>query len=504
LLDARRSGLAAQLAFRVMSAGESSPVASNATAEGQARNRRVEVLFGRGRAEPAVVQAFPVDAPDELFLENVARAAPEQVVVPLGSAGRIIQGTGPQPVGVPGFTWITTDSAVARVSPLTDSQAHPNRVTVLGLRPGTTTLRMHYRSQRRASTFDLPIVVTGIDIRLRDPDETVRARATELVRPVPSVPNGIAQRVVEVRLEPSAFWAGKALQWAFTPEVAIRGALPAGRAILEAAGSSPFDSGTRRSTLDAQGTAAVRVLLPALAFNRGQLTVVSTDEPRIRAAVNLEVPGVVVIDPGHGGSRTVGDSSPNNATGVVSHSLEKNLTLDMGRSVRNALLQDLRLLLVVLTRDCDVNMGIVERAVLAACHGADVFLSIHFNGGPATRRGTSVFVRANANGNVNRTEDAALAQRVLDAIVAAIPNGRSNGVLDDTVSQHGRLGVLNDASLGNTQAHHPIRACLAEVEFLTNANADREFNVAPDHVALRQGVAQAIARAIVTDLAAQP
>jgi hypothetical protein len=89
LLDARRSGLAAQLAFRVMSAGESSPVASNATAEGQARNRRVELTLARRPAPPRVCPRPAVSAEDPTALDlfPVSSFSYPEVSVPLPGFG---------------------------------------------------------------------------------------------------------------------------------------------------------------------------------------------------------------------------------------------------------------------------------------------------------------------------------------------------------------------------------------------------------------------------------
>ncbi|HET9212978.1 MAG TPA: N-acetylmuramoyl-L-alanine amidase [Thermoanaerobaculia bacterium] len=511
-IEALSPGLTGRLTFQPSSRGESAPVASNATADGKARNRRVEVRLGRGRIEPvtATSQAFPVDSfaisSTESFEESTP---PDPVLVPAGLEGREIDGTGNPKPGT--FSWKVADPSVARFSPISDSQAQPNKITVFGLKPGQTALRMDYlpKSAKAAPPFDLPIVVVGIKMSLLDPEASATAGANEMTRPV-GVPNGVAHRSVLVELQPAAALAGKTLEWTFVPDAANRQALPAGRSTLEregtfafAAGSTPV-SGT--SVIDATGKAAVKVNLPNAAFNRGRLVASVAGSPHVSARIELEVPGVVVIDPGHGGSRSIPDSSSNNARGVTSGVLEKTLTLDMGLKVRDALLASPRLLKVFMTRDCDLNIGGIERAVLARCKGADVFLSIHFNADPgsAATRGTSTFVRALTNGNVNRPEDLALAQRVQNAIVPAIPGGNSRGVLDDTQTQPKSLAVLNDANLGNTAAFHPTRACLTEIEFLTNAAADRQFNQAADRETLKRNVARAIAGAIVADLASQP
>ncbi|MEA2603860.1 MAG: hypothetical protein QOF89_4852 [Acidobacteriota bacterium] len=514
-IEALSPGLTARLTFRSSSQGESSPVTSNTTVDGKARNRRVEARLGRGRIEPVAASTVSVPSSESSpFPEDLTeQAPPNAVLIPVGPDGRDIIGTGrPLPVGAPAYTWTILDPAIARASLVTDSQTHPNPVTVIGLQPGQTTLRQVYRSQAGGTaTFDLPIVVAGIQMSLFDPEgRAVPAPgANELVRPV-GQPNAVAHRSVLVQLQPAAALAGKTLEWTFLPEAGNRQALPAGRTTLEREGIFAFTAGSApasaTSIIDGTGKAAVKVNLPNVAFNRGRLVAAVAGSPSVSARIDLEVPGVVVVDPGHGGSRSIPDSSSNNAQGVSSGVLEKTLTLDMGLKVRDALLAAQRLVKVFMTRECDVNIGGIERAVLARCKGADVFLSIHFNADPnsAATRGTSTFVRALTNGNVNRPEDLALAQRVQNAIFPVIPGGADRGVRDDTQTQPGSLAVLNDNNLGNTAAFHPTRACLTEVEFLTNAAADRQLNQAADRETLKRNVAAAIAGAIVDDLAHQP
>jgi N-acetylmuramoyl-L-alanine amidase len=97
----------------------------------------------------------------------------------------------------------------------------------------------------------------------------------------------------------------------------------------------------------------------------------------------------VVLDPGHGGTRRIGGSSPNNAKGPAG-TLEKTLTLDVARRARSVL-QD-RGYTVVMTRDSDVNLGLANRAQVAKTAKAAVFVSLHFNGFNGSVQGTETFV----------------------------------------------------------------------------------------------------------------
>jgi N-acetylmuramoyl-L-alanine amidase len=158
-----------------------------------------------------------------------------------------------------------------------------------------------------------------------------------------------------------------------------------------------------------------------------------------------------------------------------------------------------------LTRDGDFDVAIGDRPAVAKCQHADTFVSIHFNAPPdnnPTTRGTELYVRAKSKNNVNRGEDVALANAIMRAVVPAIPGGSDRGVRDDTTKKPGSLGVLDDASLGNTAAHHPVRSCLIEVEYFTNVAADNLIN-GPGSAAARTRIARAMAEGIILDLLAR-
>lgn len=191
--------------------------------------------------------------------------------------------------------------------------------------------------------------------------------------------------------------------------------------------------------------------------------------------------GTVVIDPGHGGTQTVGDSSPNNAisfTGVK----EKKLTLDFCLILKDALQRAAasknKQVKVVLTRTADVNVGIVARANVAASNRADLFLCLHFNGSSNTNtRGIETFFRAQSNVNLNLNEDVEFANKVNKSLfdsLKSIDTGAVNrGVKPDTQTIHGRLGVMNDNSLGNANRPDKCRSCYVELEFITNPSVDK-------------------------------
>lgn len=102
-------------------------------------------------------------------------------------------------------------------------------------------------------------------------------------------------------------------------------------------------------------------------------------------AFSLGVPELVsrriFIDAGHGGQEDVGRSRAYGARGARG-TLEKDVTLDIARRVAVRLGGGARL-----TRAGDENLALGARAEQAAREGADVFVSIHANGGVPERQG---------------------------------------------------------------------------------------------------------------------
>jgi len=208
----------------------------------------------------------------------------------------------------------------------------------------------------------------------------------------------------------------------------------------------------------------------------------------------------VVIDPGHGGTIEVGGSSANNAISF-SGVLEKSMTLQLGLLARDALLAlnsadtDIK---VVMTRQTDVNLGLLDRAKVAKTNHAERFLSIHFNGFDKTARGVETLIRPKADGNVNYDDDKTFARRIQKAVIETI-KAFDSGVKDRGVKDQ-KVGVLSDVALGNTAADHPCRACLVEIEFIDVGQVDALLNTGATSPAVRQAIAKAIALAIFDDL----
>ena len=203
----------------------------------------------------------------------------------------------------------------------------------------------------------------------------------------------------------------------------------------------------------------------------------------------------VVIDPGHGGSTTVGGSSWNNATSS-SGVLEKTMTLEMAKRIKSAL-ATLGVSKCTLTRTTDVNLGLSARANVARDKGAALFLSLHFNGFNGSARGVETWIRSEDHGNYNYNQDKKFAKKIQTAAYTVIKN------IDSGTRNRGvkakRLGVMSDPQLGNSPQHAPCLACLLEFEFIDVPKVDDLFN-GSGSVARKKEIALAIAQAIKDQL----
>ncbi len=86
---------------------------------------------------------------------------------------------------------------------------------------------------------------------------------------------------------------------------------------------------------------------------------------------------LVVIDPGHGGNLP-------GAKGRIS--VEKDITLQVGKRLKEAIEKEMPGVKAMLTRETDVDVPFHERTALANKNHADLFISIHCNSADSDRR----------------------------------------------------------------------------------------------------------------------
>jgi N-acetylmuramoyl-L-alanine amidase len=197
----------------------------------------------------------------------------------------------------------------------------------------------------------------------------------------------------------------------------------------------------------------------------------------------------VALDPGH--SRA--------DVGAVGGGLrEYQLTLDLAQRVRSRL-QDGHLS-VRLTREDDLPLTAYtnpaltaqiraeQEARLAAAGPSRIYVSLHFNGGPANLRGTETYF------NPERAPEAGSADRALAAllqrhVVAALADDAGYATVD--------RGVKSDLAAGKSYGHFfglrgAVPSALVENLFLSNANEAALLRDDATLDALADGCAQGI------------
>lgn len=158
---------------------------------------------------------------------------------------------------------------------------------------------------------------------------------------------------------------------------------------------------------------------------------------------------ITVIDPGHGGSAVVGQSTPFGVRGL-NGLVEKNVALDLSQRVARRLGTS-----VFLTRYGDVNLSLDDRARLANDLDAPAFLSLHGTAGGFGTHGSETWIHSQAG-----PASIALAEDVRDELVRL-------GIPDRGIHR-ANLAVLNPR-----RHRQGCGACLIEVEHLDDQNGAR-------------------------------
>ncbi len=212
----------------------------------------------------------------------------------------------------------------------------------------------------------------------------------------------------------------------------------------------------------------------------------------------------IVIDPGHGGTQALDESSANNATSPAG-AKEKDLALEMGRAVfaaiRDSEAAKKANIVPVLTRDEDVNVGMTERARIALAHSAKAFVSIHFNASTThTARGPLGMVQDAAHGNEHVARDGEFANRLADAVSGVTrrydPKSVRRGFQTDRELKNGSGSFLFQHLRAKADGQN-IPACFLEIEFIDNAEVEAWLINGERAKAIRAEIAQAIADALI-------
>jgi N-acetylmuramoyl-L-alanine amidase len=278
-------------------------------------------------------------------------------------------------------------------------------------------------------------------------------------------------------------------------------------------GSGTGKDAKAETTVGADGHTAIRVNVPPIGFNQVRIKIQIEGMSTSIDLIDMEVPGVVVIDPGHGGY----DSGAVGAGGVK----EKDLALAYSLSLRQKLIdkfasekQGLR---VVMTRKTTEEFpSKPARPERAKNTGADIFVSIHFNSAAPSARGTEVLIERtleesiatgdpveNPGANLNVDEDAGLAS-TLSATTFKAVQASDPGAIQRALLRNGKV-VNRDIYNGNSEGYTPVRACLIEVEFLSHPTALETVRLSnPSGVAIKQKFADDVAVDIFNNIRNQP
>lgn len=226
----------------------------------------------------------------------------------------------------------------------------------------------------------------------------------------------------------------------------------------------------------------------------GRLDLAFRDEPAVDLGPAIDV-RKVAIDPGHGGVE-VGKDGPGGL-------LEKDVNLAVALELRR-LLED-EGIEVVLTREHDAQLSLVERTEIANRAGADLFLSLHCNGWfNDSARGLETYFLSPAKSEysqaVAEAENAAggnddVAFIVWDLVQSKFITASSDlaeivqtGIVEDTRAED--RGVRQAGFRVLVGAHMP--AVLVEMGFLSNPDEARRLGDRRHQRALAAALAAAV------------
>lgn len=193
------------------------------------------------------------------------------------------------------------------------------------------------------------------------------------------------------------------------------------------------------------------------------------NENRNVAKLNVKRKHIIVLDPGHGGKDP-------GAIGLHGKTYEKNVTLSMGKELRQILQQ--RGYEVYLTRDRDVFIPLRQRTKIAQKYKAELFMSIHADSAQnRNATGLSVYTLSDT---ASDKEAAALAERENKAdIIGGIDLGGNSKEVNDILISLSQTDTRNKSS---KYATYLVQEMSKNVKLVKNTHRFAGFAVlkAPD------------------------
>ncbi len=292
--------------------------------------------------------------------------------------------------------------------------------------------------------------------------------------------------------------------------------------------SGEGETATAETTVSNDGFTAVRVNVPPIGFNKARVMIQIEGVNEPINLIDMEVPAVIVIDPGHGTGPHFGDSNviggEADDSEVPEHAFALDVALRTRREIRAHEEAQRRNIRVFLTRENETNISATARTRVAMENGCDVYMSIHFNDS-TSRLHRDPFGMWDITGNLNVEQDQALAIRLRQAVQAAIFEVEPAESRDADRSQYDSeywenhpgiqkgLDTCSDFQVvngeprpynGNVLGYTPCRAALIEIEWMSHSAADALFNAAPLMEQMRSATASALADACIRDAIVQP
>ena len=193
----------------------------------------------------------------------------------------------------------------------------------------------------------------------------------------------------------------------------------------------------------------------------------SSDEQKPDTKVNRK--RIIVLDPGHGGKDP-------GAIGAYAKTYEKNVTLSMGKELKQ-LLQS-KGYVVYLTRETDIFIPLRQRTKIAQKYKADLFMSIHADSAQnRNATGLSVYTLSDT---ASDKEAAALADRENKAdIIGGIDLGGNSKEVNDILISLSQTDTRNKSS---KYATYLVQEMSRSVKLVKNTHRFAGFAVlkAPD------------------------
>ncbi len=175
----------------------------------------------------------------------------------------------------------------------------------------------------------------------------------------------------------------------------------------------------------------------------------------------------IVIDPGHGGPKWTG-------TAMYDESIaEKTAVLEQSKILKDLLEKNLGVE-VILTRTSDYEVGLAGRCLMANDVDADLFISMHLNGGPRSANGTETFYLV--SGQTTETRAAAMFE---NAEFAADPDL-------DRINQSALEFILSDVYQTQVLEESAYLARFVQAELLDELGL-RDRGVKQDNFAVLRG-----------------